>query len=131
MEINLEKDPAQYSALTLAYLGDAVFELYIRNFLLKKGNCPANKLHKISKGFVSAPAQSKAVDKIIEILSREEEAVYKRGRNAKSYTAAKNATIVEYRRATGLESLIGYLYLKGEIQRLDYLMDVIISGSDY
>lgn len=106
-----------YSPLTLAYIGDAVYDLMVRTLVVEHGNCAANKLHKRTSEIVKAPAQAKMMEKILPVLSEEEKGIYRRGRNAKSYTMAKNATMGEYRKATGLEALMGYLYLNGETER--------------
>ncbi len=118
-----EKRPNDFSPLALAYLGDSVWEQYVRDKILKENpDLPAHKLHKTAIGYVSAVSQSKSMEKIETILSDSELSVYKRGRNAKSPTASKNADIVDYRRATGFEALIGYLYLKEEPDRLNEVM---------
>ena len=83
---------------------------------------PAYKLHKVAIGFVKAHAQSESIEHILPLLTDAEEEVYKRGRNAKSPTVPKNADVTEYRRATGFEALIGFLYLDGQSERLEYLM---------
>lgn len=116
----------EYSPLNLAYIGDAVFEIFVRTELLKSGNTHVNKLHKISSGFVNASAQSKMFENIKDKITDEELMVMKRGRNAKSPTSAKNASIVDYRRATGLEALFGYLYIKGNIERLNEIFNMCI-----
>lgn len=113
-----EPDLRTYSPLTLAYIGDAVFEIVIRTILVKKGNCPVNQLHQRSISLVKAGAQSDMIRKIEPVLSEEEHSVYKRGRNAHSATMAKNASMGDYRRATGFEALMGYLYLKKEYGRM-------------
>ncbi len=110
-EINL------YSPLTLAYIGDAVYDLMVRTLIVEKGNCAVNKLHKKTSEIVKAPAQAKMIEEILPVLTEKEQEIYRRGRNAKSYTMAKNATMAEYRKATGLEALMGYLYLNGEFER--------------
>ena len=117
--------PSMYSPLTLAYVGDSVYEVYVRAFLLKNGNLPTNRLHKESIKFVSAEAQSSFMEKLEPLLTEEEEAVYKRGRNAKSYTVPKHAQLIDYKRATGFEALIGYLYLNKNQERIDELMKII------
>lgn len=111
-----------YSPLTLAYLGDAVYEIIIRTIIVEKANAPVNKLHKRSSALVKAETQANIIKKIEENLTDEEESVYKRGRNAKSNTVAKNATMVDYRMATGFEALIGYLYLKEDFGRIIQLV---------
>lgn len=113
-----DRDIRTYSPLTLAYIGDAVYELVIRTILVKKGNCPVNRLHKQASSLVKASAQSQAMEVIEPCLTEEERKVYKRGRNAHSPTMAKNATMSDYRRATGFEALMGFLYLKQEYGRM-------------
>lgn len=117
------KRPCDYSPLVLAYIGDSVYEVYVRGRIIAEHpDLPAHKLHRAAIKYVSAGAQSRSIGKIEELLSQEEEAVYKRGRNAKSPTSAKNADITDYRRATGFEALVGYLYLKKSTRRLEELM---------
>lgn len=113
-----EVDLRTYSPLALAYIGDGIYDLVIRTLVVRHGNCQPNKLHKRTSTLVKASAQAAMIDRIQESLTEEEAAVYKRGRNAKSYTMAKNATMKDYRKATGFEALMGYLYLKGEMERL-------------
>lgn len=113
-----QADVMSYSPLTLAYIGDDAYDLVIRTYLLGKGNMPVNKLNRMADGLVRAKAQSDMMDVIEPMLDEEEHAVYKRGRNAKSYTKAKNATVADYRRATGFEALMGYLYLQGRYVRM-------------
>ncbi len=113
-----DQDIRSYSPLTLAYIGDGVYELIIRTILVKKGNCPVNRLHKKASSLVKAAAQSDIMEVIEEKLTPEELSVYRRGRNAHSPTMAKNATMADYRRATGFEALMGYLYLKEDYSRM-------------
>ena len=113
-----DQDLRSYSPLTLAYIGDGVYELVIRTILVKKGNCPVNRLHKKASSLVKAGAQSAIMEVIEEKLTPEELSVYRRGRNAHSPTMAKHATMADYRRATGFEALIGYLYLKEDYTRM-------------
>lgn len=115
-------NPALYSPLTLALVGDAVYELYVRTRLLENENALAHKVHKRAIAYVCASGQAESVKKIIDLLTEAEEAVYKRGRNAKSPTVPKNADVGEYRCATGFEALMGYLYLGGEHERLNEVM---------
>lgn len=112
------QDLRSYSPLTLAYIGDGVYELIIRTILVKKGNCPVNRLHKKASSLVKAGAQSAIMEVIEEELTPEELSVYRRGRNAHSPTMAKHATMADYRRATGFEALMGYLYLKEDYTRM-------------
>ena len=111
-------DIRTYSPLTLAYIGDAVYDQIIRTVVVLRGNRSANSLHKMVIGYVNARVQAKLIEALEEELTEEEKIVYHRGRNAKSYTTAKNASVSEYRKATGLEALLGYLYLKNETNRL-------------
>ncbi len=113
-----DQDLRSYSPLTLAYIGDGVYELVIRTILVKKGNCPVNRLHKKASSLVKAGAQSAIMEVIEEKLTSEELSVYRRGRNAHSPTMAKHATMADYRRATGFEALMGYLYLKEDYTRM-------------
>ena len=113
-----DQDLRSYSPLTLAYIGDGVYELIIRTVLVKKGNCPVNRLHKKASSLVKAGAQSAIMEVIEEELTSEELSVYRRGRNAHSPTMAKHATMADYRRATGFEALMGYLYLKEDYTRM-------------
>lgn len=114
----LETDIKTYSPLTLAFIGDSIFDLIIRTYIVESGNAPVNKLHKRASKLVQASAQAELYHLIKDQLTEEETAVFKRGRNAKSYTSAKNAGILEYRTATGLEALIGFLYLSDQMDRL-------------
>ncbi len=124
-----ENDIRTYSPLTLAYIGDAIYEILIRTMVVEAGNAPVNKLHKQVTQQVQATAQAELFHHIEEQLTEEELSVYKRGRNAKSFTSAKNAGIVEYRTATGLEALFGYLYLSDRIDRILELIKPIVSIS--
>lgn len=119
------KDYQQLNGLALAYIGDAIYEVYIREYLLNQGQTKPNKLHQLATNYVSAKAQAKFMQQMLEmdILSEDEITFYKRGRNAKSYTSAKNADITTYRIATGFESLMGYLYLGKQIERLEALVE--------
>ncbi len=120
-----DMDIKTYSPLTLAFIGDVVYDLIIRTIVVENGNAPVNKLHKKVSSLVKAPAQMELFHRIEDKLTQEELAVYKRGRNAKSFTSAKNASITEYRAATGLEALIGYLYLNNKFTRI---LNIIKSG---
>lgn len=119
-------DIRQYSPLALAYMGDCIFDLCVREYLLKQANMPANKLHQKSKALVNATSQSKMYKSLIDMVSEEEKSILKRGRNANSNTKAKNATMIDYKNATGLEALFGYLYLKGEQQRINELFKICL-----
>lgn len=116
--------------LALAYIGDSVYELYIREKLLLSGVTNVHLLHGKAVGYVKAKAQAEGLRRIMDILTEEELNIVKRGRNAKSYTIPKNADVQDYRHATGLEALIGYLYLKGDTDRLMFLMEQLVSKID-
>lgn len=117
-----EVDAASYSPLTLAYIGDGIFDLVIRTVVVNRGNKQVNKLHRETSSLVKAGTQSEMIKALLEELTEEESQVYKRGRNANSVTMAKNATMSEYRNATGLEALMGFLYLKGDWERMIHLI---------
>jgi len=108
------------SVLALAYMGDAVFEILVREKLVRLG-IPVNELHMKAKEYVSAAAQSEMYHKIEELLTEEEKNVLRRGRNAKSNSRSKNADVTQYRHATGLEAVFGHLHLKGEKERIEYI----------
>lgn len=113
-----EQDIRAYSPLTLAYIGDAVYDLVIRSVVVERANRSNNDLHKKTTKYVKAEAQARMIMALKEELTEEETAVFKRGRNAKSYTTAKNASVGDYRRATGFEALMGYLYLTDQVPRM-------------
>ena len=111
-------DVRTYSPLVLAYIGDAVYELMIRSKVINHGSMQVNKMHKHSAALVKASAQAQLIKALQEELTEEELAAYKRGRNAKSATMAKHATMIDYRMATGLEALVGWLFLTEQYARL-------------
>lgn len=113
------------SPLALAFVGDCVYEMFVREKLVCVKNCPANKLHKKSVEKVCCQAQAVVVEKILSILTEDELAIFKRGRNAHTNNIPKNATCEEYHKATGLEALVGYLYLTGETSRLQQIFSAI------
>lgn len=110
-------DARSFSPLALAHIGDAVFEVLVRLTVLTDGNAPVSRLHKKARDVVNAKAQAELYYRIKDALTEEEAAVFRRGRNAKSFTVPKNADLMDYRHATGLEALFGYLYLNGEKAR--------------
>ncbi len=117
--MGLKQNPIEsYSPLTLAYIGDAVYEVVIRTLVISDGNTQVNKLHKRASYYVKANTQAELIKLLMEELTEEELHYYKRGRNAKSYTSAKNASIGDYRMATGFEALVGYLYLTNQSTRM-------------
>ncbi len=117
------------SPLALAYIGDGIYELMIREWVLSKGNSPVNKLHKKTVSCVCASAQAKAFDYIENDLTNDELAVYKRGRNATS-SVPRNGNPAEYRKATGFEALFGYLHLSKQTERIDVLFDKVLTQFD-
>ncbi|MBO0467200.1 Mini-ribonuclease 3 [Enterococcus plantarum] len=119
------RDYTQLNGLALAYVGDAIYEIYIRDYLVEQGQTKPNTLHRMATHYVSAKAQAFLIQEMLEekLLSENEELMYKRGRNAKSHTSAKNADITTYRIATGFESLMGYLHLTKQTERLEELID--------
>lgn len=119
-----EVDTQTYSPLVLAYIGDGIYELVIRTKIVNQGNIQVNKMHKKSSGLVKAATQAKIAKVLEPDLSEAEQAVFKRGRNAKSASSAKNASMIDYRTATGLEALFGYLYLNGNMIRLVELINL-------
>ena len=125
-----EKNPLEYSPLVLAYIGDAVYEEYTRErVLLQNPDMPAHKLHIENVKYVKAHAQSRSASALEGMLTEQETAVFKRGRNAKSPTSPKNADVLEYRRATGLETLFGYLHLSGQEERKRELMRIAFDNA--
>ena len=122
-----EVDIREYSPLTLAYIGDCVYDLVIKSLVINAGNKQVNKLHQETSSLVQASTQSLMMRVMQEHLTEKEHAVYKRGRNAKSVSPAKNQSITDYRRATGFEALLGYLYLKKDYKRL---LDLVKIGLD-
>lgn len=116
-------NPRMYSPLTLAFIGDSVYDLIIRTKVVTKANAPVNKLHRESSQYVKASAQAAMILKLQDSLTDEEVAVYKRGRNAKSGSVPKNAKLIDYKNATGYEALVGYLYLKGQLTRIFELVN--------
>lgn len=118
--------PEELPSLVLAYIGDAVYELAIREFLVAQGLSKVNQLHRTAVKYVKAGAQAKALFGLEGKLSETEMAVVRRGRNAKSATVPKGADVIDYRHATALEALIGYLYLKGQQERLQEIIKLAI-----
>ena len=116
--LNSDVNVKTLSPLNLAFVGDTVFDLFVRERLVCQANRPVNKLHKEATTMVKASAQAAAVQKIMPLLTEEEISVFKRGRNAHTNHKAKNASEGDYHYATGLEALFGYLYLSGEKERL-------------
>ncbi|NLY09625.1 MAG: ribonuclease III [Tissierellia bacterium] len=122
-----EEDIRMMSPLVWAYVGDGVYELLVRTYVVKRG-LSTQKLHRLSSGKVSAKGQLKFYESIKSHLDEEEESIFRRGRNAHSYTMAKNMTVGEYRAATGLEALFGYLYLMKREERILKLFQLGMEG---
>lgn len=119
-------DIRTYSPLTLAYIGDGIYDLVIRSIVVGKGNTKVANLHRETSRMVKAQAQAEMIEILLPHLTQEEADVYRRGRNAKSPTMAKNATMSDYRKATGFEALMGYLYLQDEFERLIELVKIAL-----
>lgn len=116
----------QISTLGLAHLGDGVYELMVRSWLILHGKATNKGLHRATVGYVSAQAQAERVEKLRPLLTEEEEAVFRRGRNANPHTVSRAASREEYQTATALEALFGYLYLKGRAARLNQLFEAMM-----
>ena len=124
-KFNIEsKDIRTYSPLTLAYIGDSIFDLVIRSILVNKGNTPVNKLHKRASQVVKAQTQAAMIMSLMDDLSDDEADWYRRGRNSKPHTKAKNASTMDYLEATGFEAVLGYLYLTGNMDRICQLVSL-------
>ena len=119
-------DLQNVSQQNLAFVGDAIYNVYIRTYLISISNTNTGKLHNKSIMYVSAKAQSNIVDKIYDSLDEEEKLVYKRGRNTNINTVSKHVDVVSYKKATGYEALLGYLYLKNDISRLEEIIKASI-----
>ena len=118
-------DPSQLSPLTLAFVGDCVFELFVREALVCRGNCPVKKLHGAAVERVCCSAQAAGMERLMPILTEKDNEIFLRGRNAHVGHVPKNASVAEYHAATGLEALFGYLYLQGELSRLRELTGLL------
>ncbi len=123
-------NPRELPSLTLAFVGDSVYDLLVREYLLTKGMRKVGDLSKEKVSMVCCSAQTKALDKIIESLNEDEEAVFKRGRNVQVNSVPRNSSLKDYHTATGLEALFGYLYLSQRIERVRELFNVIISENE-
>ena len=115
-------DIRTYSPLTLAYIGDAVFEIVIRTLIVEKGQRAANTLHKHTTKIVCAGTQAAMIEALDGELTEEEKDIYRRGKNTKIHSSAKNASLSDYRKATGFEALCGYLYLSDNMERMLFLI---------
>lgn len=124
-----EEEAMRTSPLVLAYLGDTVYDLYIRTSLILDGRGKAGALHQLSIRFVNARSQAEIARRLQERFSEDEKAVFIRGRNAKSATVPKNMTVADYHQATALESVLGYLYLTGKVDRIEEIMEEALHGA--
>lgn len=126
--LNLERDALlSLSSLGLAHLGDGVFEVMVRSWLILRGKAKAKDLHRATVRYVAAPAQAAAVERLLPLLTPEEADVYRRGRNTAPHSVPKAASRAQYQAATGLEALFGWLYLQGRTERLNELFEVIMA----
>ncbi len=121
-------DIQNVSMQTLAFIGDSVYNVYIRSYLASLSNEKAGILHKKSIKYVSAKGQAKTIDKIYDNLTEQEKLVYKRGRNTNIHTVSKNVDVVDYKKATGFEALIGYLFVNKQNERLNEIIKLSISS---
>lgn len=112
-----EVDIRTYSPLALAYIGDSIYDVVIRTVIVERGNRSTKELHKAAVGYVNAGTQARMIEVLQEFLTKEEQEIYRRGRNAKSSSVAKNASVTDYRKATGMEALLGYLYMQDRMDR--------------
>ena len=119
-----EQDVRNFSPLTLAYIGDCVYELIVRTMVVERGNRPPRKLHNESSEFSKAGTQRKIYEALLDEVTKEEADILRRGKNAHFHTKAKNATVLEYRSATALEALLGYLYLTAKMERVLELLKI-------
>jgi|WetSurMetagenome_2_1015567.scaffolds.fasta_scaffold257752_2 ribonuclease III family protein len=129
-DIKVQTEVNRLSPVVLAFMGDAVYEILVRNYIVSVMHIPASKIHRACVAFVKAPAQAEAVRKITPLLTDEEHTVLRRGRNANTTHVPKNATPADYRYATGLEALFGYLYLCGRTERINEIFDIIAQTKD-
>lgn len=125
-----EVDIRTYSPLTFAYIGDAIFEMVIRTLIVERGQRAANTLHKHTTKIVCAGTQAAIVEAIMEDLTEEEQDIYRRGKNTKLHSSAKNASLSDYRKATGFEAVCGYLYLAGNTKRIVELIQLGIQKAE-
>lgn len=123
-------DIRTYSPLTLAYIGDGIFDVVIRSIVVGRGNTPVNQLHHKTSHIVKAHSQAMMAEVLLDEMTDTEKDIYRRGRNAKSHTMAKNATVMDYRSATGFEALMGYLYLTDAMNRILELISIALERCD-
>ena len=128
--LNTETDPNLLSPLDLAFLGDCVYELFVREKLVTEANRPNRDLHAAKVRHVNADAQQTAIQKLLPLLTEKEESIFRRGRNAHTNHTPKNKSVAAYHAATGFEALFGYLYLNGELDRLREFFEIIYNGQE-
>lgn len=114
----------------LAFIGDAVYSLYVRNYITLNNAGKSGELHKLSTKFVKAKSQSETIERLLPLLTETERDIFRRGRNYKTQSVAKNSSVQEYHRATGFEAVLGYLYLSGQLQRLNELLKLGVNNED-
>ena len=129
-EIISERDAKLKNPQVLAFVGDAVYSLYIRNLIVLNNSGKSGELHKLSTSFVKAKSQSETIEKLLPLFTEDENDVFRRGRNYKTQSVAKNSSVQEYHRATGFEAVLGYLYLSGQFERLNQLMKIGVKNED-
>ena len=124
---NIDRDNAKnYNPQVLAFVGDAVYTMYVRNLIVLNNTGKSGALHKITSTYVKAKTQSEVIERIISTFDEVELSVFKRGRNYKTQSTAKNSSVQEYHRATGFEAVIGYLYLSGQNERLNEILKLSV-----
>ncbi len=126
--LDLPCNPKSYSPAALAFIGDAVYTMLSREYLLCQGNCPSNQLHNKSIGLVKCEAQAAALEKISDVLTEKEQDICRRGRNLHTTHTPKNSSNADYHSATALEALFGWLYVNNETERIRYLFNMIIEN---
>ena len=128
---NLTKTEAKcLNPQVLAFVGDSVYTLFVRTMLAEKFDVKSGKLHTLANEYVKAGGQSDALERVISVLTDAEMGIYKRARNYKTHSVAKNADVVDYKRATGFEAVVGYLYLIGDYARLNELLKLCVEGEN-
>ena len=129
-EVCTKEKARDLSSIVLAFVGDAVYSLFVRERLAFESDAKTGELNKLSSAIVCAKAQAKRVDELMSILTEEEIAIYKRARNTKKGAKAKSASVVEYNKSTGFEAIIGFLYITGEYERLNYLLNYEVENEN-
>ena len=123
-KILTEEEAKLKNPQVLAFIGDAVYSLYVRNLIVLNNEGKSGELHKLTTKFVKAKSQSETIEKIMPLLTEKENDIFRRGRNYKTQSVAKNSSVQEYHRATGFEAVLGYLYLSGQFERINQLLKV-------